>query len=64
MASLPLPDLNPAERPQLAAAHAILARFRSGEPVDRTVLTSIFETVTGRSDAAGAWSMRKAFDAL
>ena len=64
MASLPLPDLNPAERPHLAAAHAILARFRSGEPVDRTVLTSIFETVTGRSDAAGAWSMREAFDAL
>lgn len=64
MASLPLSDPNPAERPQLAAAHAILARFRSGEPVDRTVLTSIFQTVTRRSDASGAWSMRDAFDAL
>jgi predicted RNA methylase len=64
MASLPLSDTEPAQRPQLAAAHAILALFQSGEPVDRNLLTSIFETVTGRSDASGAWSMRDAFDAL
>ena len=64
MATLPLSIPDPATRPQLAVAQALLARFRGGEPIDRSVLPSIFEAVTGRSAACGAWSMRDAFDAL
>ena len=62
MASLPLSHED--ERVRIPAAHAILDRFRSGEPIDRTRLVTIFETATGASDASGAWSMRDAFDAL
>ena len=45
-------------------AHSILADFRSGRPVDRARLRSLFEARTGRTDASGAWSMRQAYDAL
>ncbi|HEX5258973.1 MAG TPA: strawberry notch family protein [Sphingomicrobium sp.] len=64
MASLALSHQDGIERARLAAAHAILARVRSGKPVDRTHLATIFETITGKSDASRAWSMRDAFDAL
>jgi protein strawberry notch len=63
MASLPYEEED-APPPQIRAAHAILARFRSGEPVDRERLRRLFEAETGRSDAAGAWSMRQAYEAL
>src|SRR4051812_31992271 len=54
----------PVSLPHIAVAHAVLARFRSGEPVDRPHLGRLFEAATGRSDASGAWSMREAYDAL
>jgi predicted RNA methylase len=50
--------------PHIAVAHAILERFRSGEPLDRDRLRRLFEAETGRSDASGAWSMREAYDSL
>lgn len=53
------------ERPLHAdVAHSIVADFRSGRPVERARLRSLFETRTGRTDASGAWSMRQAYDAL
>jgi protein strawberry notch len=52
------------ERPTVAAAHAILARLRTGQRVDRLVLKRMFEEASGGSDASGAWSMREAYDSL
>jgi len=52
------------ELPHVAAARAILARFRTGDPVDRRLLSALLEAETGVSDANGAWSLRHAYDAL
>ncbi len=63
MATLPL-DKNELQPPHLAVAHAILPLFRSGEAVERDRLRRLFEAETGRSDASGTWTMRRAYDAL
>ena len=64
MATMPLPIESDAERPAVIAAHALLARFRAGADIDRTLLRDIFEKASGGSDASGAWSRRDAYDAL
>ena len=53
-----------ARLPHLAVAHALFGDLRSGVAVGRDRLRRLFEAETGRSDAAGAWSMRQAYDAL
>jgi predicted RNA methylase len=62
MASLPCEE--DAQLPHISVARALLAQFKSGGPVDRDRLRRLFEAETGRSDAAGGWSMRQAYDAL
>lgn len=63
MASLALAPEAPVP-PHVAVALSIRERLLQGEPVDRPVLRSLFETCTGGSDADGAWSLRQAFDAV
>jgi len=63
MATLPIERAH-SKPHHVSVAHHILERFRSGEKVDRGYLRSMFEAATGRSDAAGIWSMRQAYDAL
>jgi hypothetical protein len=63
MASLPCEE-EYIQPPHVRVAHSILAQFRSGEPVSRDRLRRLFDSETGRSDAAGGWAMRQAYDAL
>jgi predicted RNA methylase len=63
MATLPL-KRDDAPLSHVAVARELLARFRAGETIDRSLLRCLFERETGASDASGAWSMRQAYDAL
>jgi hypothetical protein len=63
MATQPIdPDF--AQPPHIAVALQILQRLRKSAPISRPLLRDLFESQTGASDAAGAWSMRQAYDAL
>lgn len=50
--------------PVVAVAARLNDFLKAGEPVDTRLLRDLFGSATGRSDAAAAWSMRDAYDAL
>jgi len=54
---------NPAD-PVIVVAHRLTDFLKAGEAVDTRLLRDLFESTTGRTDAAAGWSMRDAYDAL